>query len=170
MMVQGARKRLQYRRRRSGETDYHRRSKLLRARKPRAVVRISNTQITCQLVNYVATGDEVVININGSSLVSKYGWPESNSRKSLPASYLVGSAMGKAAIAAGHEEAILDIGLAASRGSRVYAALKGMLDAGLDLPHGESAIPDDERLDGAHINEELASQVEATRGKIEGAF
>ena len=78
--------------------------------------------------------------------------------------------MGKAAIAAGHEEAILDIGLAASRGSRVYAALKGMLDAGLDLPHGESAIPDDERLDGAHINEELASQVEATRGKIEGAF
>jgi large subunit ribosomal protein L18 len=78
--------------------------------------------------------------------------------------------MGKAAVAAGYKEAILDIGLAASRGSRVYAALKGMLDAGLDLPHGESAIPDDERLNGAHINEKLASQVEKTRGKIEGAF
>ncbi|MGY8702365.1 MAG: 50S ribosomal protein L18 [Candidatus Poseidoniales archaeon] len=169
-MVQGARKRLQYRRRRSGETDYHRRSKLLRARKPRAVVRISNTQTSCQLVNYLAAGDEVVVNFTGQGLVSKYGWPESNSRKSLPASYLVGLAMGKAAVAAGYKEAILDIGLAASRGSRVYAALKGMLDAGLDLPHGESAIPDDERLNGAHINEKLASQVEKTRGKIEGAF
>lgn len=169
-MAQGQRKRLQYRRRRSGETDYHRRSRLLRAQKPRAVVRISNTQTTCQLVSYVASGDEVVINTNGSTLVSKYGWAEDNSRKSLPASYLVGFAMGKAAVAAGHSEAVLDIGLASSGGSRIYAALKGMVDAGMDIPHGESAIPDDERINGAHIDEALAAQVEAARNSIEEAF
>lgn len=170
-MVQGRRKRLAYRRRRSGETDYHRRSRLLRARKPRAVVRVSNTQITCQLVNYLASGDEVLVNVNGNTLVKKYAWPESSSRKSLPASYLVGYAMGKAASAAGHEEAVLDIGLAASTpGSRIFAALKGMVDAGMDIPHGESALPDEGRLNGAHISEDVAAQVEGTRKKIEGAF
>lgn len=170
-MAQGRKKRLAYRRRRSGETDYHRRSRLLKSRKPRAVVRVSNTQITCQLVKYVASGDEVLVNVNGNTLVTKYSWPESSSRKSLPASYLVGYAMGKAANAAGYEEAVLDIGLAASTpGSRIFAALKGMVDAGMDIPHGDSVLPDESRLNGAHISEDVESHVEGTRKKIEGAF
>ena len=50
------------------------------------------------------------------------------SKKSVPASYLVGYALGKAALAAGHEDAVLDIGLAASTpGGRVFAALRGMV-------------------------------------------
>lgn len=170
-MAQGKRKRLAYRRRRSGETDYHRRRKLLRALKPRAVVRVSNTQVTCQLVNYSSSGDEVAINIDGNTLVNKYAWPESSSRKSLPASYLIGFAMGKAAVASGDNEAVLDIGLAASvPGTRIFAALKGMLDAGMDIPYGESAIPSDERINGAHISDDVSSSIEKTRKKIEGAF
>ena len=52
----------------------------------------------------------------------------------------------------GYQEANLDIGLArASRGSRVFAALKGAVMAGLDVPHSPEVLPPDERTNGAHI-------------------
>jgi len=64
----------------------------------------------------------------------------------------------------------LDSGLAAnSPGSRVYAALKGMCDAGLDIPHSEEVFPDEDRLNGAHIDEKIAKDIESTKSKIEGA-
>ena len=171
MMSQGPRQRNQFRRRRSGETDYRRRLKLLRSGNSRAVVRVSNTRTVCQIVNWINSGDKVEFSVTGDDLVSKYGWPESNSRKNIPASYLVGFALGKAAIASGHDEAVLDIGLAASTpGSRVFAALKGMTDAGLEIPHGESVIPEEDRINGSHIDDSYASAVEATKTKIEGAF
>ncbi|MBT4982988.1 MAG: 50S ribosomal protein L18 [Euryarchaeota archaeon] len=170
-MAKGPRQRNQYRRRLSGETDYRRRLKLLKSGNARAVVRISNTRAVCQVVNWMKDGDKVEISVTGDDLVSRYGWPEANSRKNIPASYLVGYALGKSAIAAGHDEAVLDIGLAASTtGNRVFAALKGMIDAGLELPHGESVLPSDDRINGAHIDESYASVVEATKSKIEEAF
>lgn len=160
-----------FRRRKAGVTDYRRRLKLLRGRMPRAVVRVSNTRTTCQLVSWAADGDLVAVNTTGSDLVKKYGWPESRSLKSVPASYLVGFAMGKAAVASGADEAVLDIGLAAnSRGGRVYAALKGMSDAGLEIPHSEDVFPDEDRLNGAHIDDKMAKDIESTKKKIEGAY
>ena len=79
-------------------------------------------------------------------------------------------AMGKQAMDAGHKEAILDIGLAAStRGGRVYAALRGMMEAGLDIPHSEDVLPSDERVNGSHIDEGLAKAVEKTKKSIGGA-
>ena len=43
-------------------------------------------------------------------------------------------------------------GLKASiKGSKVFAALKGAVDAGLEVPHGEFIFPDDERIRGEHI-------------------
>ena len=111
------------------------------------------------------------VSVTGDDLVSRYGWPDSNSRKNIPASYLTGFALGKSAIAAGHDEAVLDIGLAAStNGNRVFAALKGMVDAGLEIPHGDSVLPEEDRLNGAHIDDSYASTVEATKNKIEEAF
>lgn len=170
-MAQGPRQRNQFRRRKNGETDYRRRLKLLRSGVARAVVRISNTRTTCQIVNWQSEGDKVELSSTGDDLVSRFGWPESNSRKNLPASYLVGYALGKSALAAGHDEAVLDIGLAASSsGARVFAALKGMIDAGLEIPHGESVLPSDERLSGAHINDSYSASIEATKSKIEEAY
>jgi large subunit ribosomal protein L18 len=160
-----------FRRRKAGVTDYRRRLKLLRGRMPRAVVRVSNTRTTCQLVSWAADGDLVAVNMTGSDLVKKYGWPEGRSLKSVPASYLVGFAMGKAAVASGADEAVLDIGLAAnSRGGRVYAALKGMSDAGLEIPHNEDVYPEEDRLNGAHIDDKMAKDIESTKKKIEGAY
>ena len=170
-MAQGPRQRNQFRRRKSGETDYRRRLKLLKSGNARAVVRVSNTRTTCQLVTWKVDGDKVELSATGDDLISRFGWPEANSRKNLPASYLVGYALGKSALAAGHDQAVLDIGLAASTpGSRVFAALKGMVDAGLEIPHGDSVLPSEDRLSGAHIDDSYASVFEATKSKIEEAF
>ncbi len=169
-MAHGKNQRLRYKRRRNGETDYRRRMRMLRGGSVRAVVRVSNTQTICQLVDYQSAGDEILVSIDGRTLVDKFKWPMDASRKSIPASYLTGFAMGKAALAAGHDEAVLDIGLAASSsGNRAFSALKGMVDAGLEIPHGEDVLPDDNRVSGAHIDESIAKAVESTKKAIEGA-
>ncbi|MBR80010.1 MAG: 50S ribosomal protein L18 [Euryarchaeota archaeon] len=170
-MAKGRNQRLRFKRRRTAETDYHRRFRMLRGGAPRAVVRVSNTQVTCQLVSYESEGDRVLASITGKDLVDKHKWPSDASRKSVPACYLVGFALAKSAISNGHKEAILDIGLAASsRGSRAYAALKGMVDAGLDVPHSEVVLPADERVNGEHIGDNIQKAVSTTKKSIEGGM
>tara|TARA_B100000459_G_scaffold135934_1_gene92280 strand:+ start:328 stop:684 length:357 start_codon:yes stop_codon:yes gene_type:complete len=116
-------------------------------------------------------GDKVALNITGNDLVKKFSWPDNMSKKSIPASYLVGFALGKAALAAGHDDAVLDIGLAASTpGSRVFAALRGMVEAGLNVPHSEEILPSDDRINGEHIGDGVASAIETTKASIEGAY
>ena len=61
MMAKGRNQRLRFKRRRTAETDYHRRMRMLKGGGPRAVVRISNTQVTCQLVSYENEGDRKVL-------------------------------------------------------------------------------------------------------------
>ena len=169
-MAHGKNQRLRFKRRRDGETDYRRRMKLLRGETPRAVVRISNTQTICQLVEFNPDGDIVIASVNGKALVDKYSWPEDASRKSIPASYLTGFALAKNAISSGHESAILDIGLSASsKGSRVFAALKGMIDAGLEIPHGEEVLPDEDRINGMHIDASMGDKVKKSIKAIEEA-
>ena len=168
-MAKGRNQRLRFKRRRNAETDYHRRSKMLRGGSPRAVVRVSNTQVTCQLVGYETEGDRVLASITGKSLVDSYKWPSDASRKSVPACYLAGFAMATSAISKGHTQAILDIGLAASSsGNRAYAALKGMIDAGMDIPHSEDVLPSEERINGEHIGDGIAKAVAATKKSIGG--
>ena len=169
MAVHGKNQRLKYKRRRTGETDYRRRLKLLRGEMPRAVVRVTNTRIVAQIVNYESKGDRIAVQSNSSELTS-LGWPKGASLKSVPSAYLTGFSLGKRALAAGIDEAVLDIGLAAStRGSRVFSALKGMIDAGMYLPHSEEVLPSEDRINGAHIDDSMAASVESTRSKIEGA-
>ena len=171
MMAYGKSQRLRPKRRRQGKTDYHRRLRLLRSGAPRAVVRVSNTQVICQLVSYNPGGDAILHSVNGKALTDSYSWPEDASKKSIPACYVAGYALGKKAVSAGNHEAILDIGLAASSpGSRVFSALKGMIDAGLDIPHGASVLPSEESLSGKHIDDSLSSSVEASIDAIEGAY
>ena len=170
MMAHGRRQRRRYKRRSTGQTDYHRRLKLLRGGTPRAVVRVTNTQVICQLIGYEDEGDQVISAADGSSLRSKYAWPSKASTKSVPAAYCTGYALGKQVQKAGHDEAVLDIGLAASTpGNRVFAALKGMVDAGLLVPHSEEIFPSDDRLAGAHIDKSIAGAVKKTKTAIEEA-
>ena len=142
---------------------------MLRGGVPRAIVRVSNTQVVCQLAQFDPEGDRIVASVSGSNLTA-YGWPAGASTKSIPACYEAGYALGKAALSAGHDSAILDIGLAASSsGNRIFSALRGMVDAGLDVPHGEGILPSDDRINGAHIDESLAAAVETAKNAIEEA-
>jgi large subunit ribosomal protein L18 len=169
-MAYGKRQRRRYKRRSTGQTDYHRRLKLLRSDTPRAVVRVTNTQVICQLVGYESDGDQVISSADGSSLRGKYAWPSKTSTKTVPAAYCTGYALAKQVLKAGHDEAVLDIGLAASTpGNRVFAALKGMIDGGLWVPHSEEIFPSDERISGVHIDKSIAGAVEKTKTAIEEA-
>ena len=142
---------------------------MLRGGIPRAVVRVSNTQVTCQLVAYERDGDKVLASVTGKSLVDSFKWPADASRKSVPACYLAGYALATSAVSKGHSEAILDIGLAASSpGNRAYAALRGMVEAGLEIPHSGDVLPSDERVNGEHIGEKIPKAVAATKKSIEG--
>ena len=63
---------------------------------------------------------------------------------------------------------MLDIGLKVpAKGAAVFAALKGMLDAGVDIPHGEEILPAEDRLNGAHIGENLGKMVEEVKNRME---
>jgi ribosomal protein L18 len=77
------------------------------------------------MVNWSAGGDLVLATVTGSDLVKKFDWPQDFSQKSVPACYLTGFALGKAAMAQGCTDAVLDIGLAGSTpGGRVFSALR----------------------------------------------
>jgi large subunit ribosomal protein L18 len=122
------------------------------------------------LVAYDEQGDQVISAADGSSLRGKYAWPSKISTKTVPAAYCTGFALAKQVQKAGHDEAVLDIGLAASTpGNRVFAALKGMVDGGLWVPHSEEIFPSDERLAGEHIDKSIAGAVEKTKAAIEEA-
>ncbi len=148
-MATGPRYFVPFRRRREGKTDYYSRAKLVVADAPRMVVRRTNRQIICQLVVAEMQGDRTLVTATSLEL-AKLGY--TGATANTPAAYLTGMLFAKKALAAGHEEAILDIGLArATPGGRVFAALKGAVEGGLDLPHGEEILPDDDRAKGAHI-------------------
>lgn len=150
-MATGARYFVPFRRRKEGRTDYHVRTKLLLSGIPRMVVRRTNRQIICQLVVPDDQGDRTLVSAYSAELKA-FGYEGSFS--GTPAAYLTGMLFATRALAAGYEEAILDIGLArAQKGARVFAALKGAVEAGLEIPHGESVLPDDERTSGAVIAE-----------------
>jgi large subunit ribosomal protein L18 len=148
-MAHGPRYFIPFRRRREGRTDYYSRMKLLVSREPRMVVRRTHRQIIIQMIVPEPEGDRTMVAASSFDLAG-YGY--SGSTSSTPAAYLTGMLFGMRARKAGHQTAILDIGLnRASPGARVFAALKGAVKAGLQVPHGEAVLPDDSRVRGEHI-------------------
>jgi len=166
-MSTGPRYRVHFRRRREGKTDYRVRLRLLKGGVPRAVVRLSGRRIRVQLVDFEPTGDRVLAAADSAELAG-IQFP-SSSAASTPAAYLTGYLAGLRAKAAGTEEAILDTGLRhPTPGGRLSAALKGLLDAGLALPHGEKGFPAKDRLNGAHLPKKLPEPVESYKMKLPG--
>lgn len=164
-MSEGPRYRVPYRRRREGRTDYRRRLSLLRGERPRVVVRKSLHHLSVQVVRFHLRGDEVVTSAHSKEL-SRFGWegPTGN----VPAAYLTGLLAARRAREAGVPEAVLDLGLyPPSRGGRVFAALRGMVDGGLVVPHGEDVLATEERVRGEHIAPEMKEAVEAVKERLE---
>jgi len=148
-MATGPRYIVPYRRRREGKTDYYQRTKLVVADVPRMVVRKTNRHIIVQLVTAEMDGDRTLVAANSSEL-AELGYKGSLSN--TPAAYLTGLLFAAKAKKAQYTGAVLDIGLhRATPGARVFAALKGAVEGGLDVPHGEEILPDDARVKGSHI-------------------
>jgi len=178
------------RRRREGKTDYKaRRSMIIQdlsmygTPKYRFVVRRSNKRIICQIMYSTLTGDRCIASADSFELRDhglKVGLTN------YAAAYCTGllcarrmlTSIGLADQFVGKEEAdgeeyhveegeqrpfkcILDIGLYRStKGARVFGAMKGAVDGGLDIPHSISCFPGNEGEGGeAHLERILGSHV-----------
>ncbi|MEM4758028.1 MAG: 50S ribosomal protein L18 [Nanopusillaceae archaeon] len=149
-MAHGPRYTVKYRRRREGKTDYRKRLRLLKSRLPRLVVRRGIWNFTVQLIEYDENGDKTIFTIHSKHLYKKYKWL--GHRGNISTAYLVGLVAGFEALKRGYKEAVLDIGRhSPTKGSSVFAVLKGALDAGLHIPHSPDKIPSDDRIKGKHI-------------------
>jgi len=163
-MAEGPRYKVKFKRRRKGKTDYRHRLKLVKSNLPRAVVRKTLNNIIVQFVEYHPDGDKIIGSASGFEL-KKLGWKYSTGN--TPSAYLAGLLGGKRAIKNNIKNAVLDIGLQRpSKGSKVFATLKGMIDAGVSIPHDKDMLPGDDRLRGAHISKEMEKSFEELKAKI----
>lgn len=138
---------------------------MLESGKPRIIIRKSNKYIIIQYVESKIAQDSVKKAISSNELL-EYGWPKEKigSLKSIPAAYLTGLLFGKSI--KDLKPAVFDLGLARStKGSRIYAALKGLVDAGFDIPHGKEIFPEEKRIQ----NENVKDFFEKVKIKIMGA-
>jgi large subunit ribosomal protein L18 len=164
-MSTGPRFRVHFRRRREGRTDYRVRLKLLKSGRPRAVVRLSERRVRVSLVEFDPTGDRVLATADSAEL-GGIEFP-AGSLASTPAAYLTAYLAGLRAKANGSEEAVLDVGIRRpTAGGRLSAALKGLLDSGLEIPHGDEGFPTADRLEGTHLPKKLPQPLATYRDKL----
>lgn len=157
---------LPHRRRREKKTDYRNRLALLKSGKTRLVVRKSLSNMNVQFVNYKPEGDAVIASAFSQELKKdNVGWKYGCGN--TPAAYLTGLLAGLRAKKANATEAIFDLGLqVSSKGSRLYAVVKGVLDAGVKIPVANENLPSDERILGKHIRPEIEENFKSVKEKI----
>jgi large subunit ribosomal protein L5e len=156
--------------------------------KTRLVVRISNNYVLCQIVRSALDHDEVIAQANSREL-PRYGLEVG--LKNYAAAYCTGLLVARRVLQKlgldkkyqGVEEVtgeavqvdfddedkprplrcFLDVGLhATTTGAKVFGAMKGAADGGLDIPHKDSRFPGYDR-------EEKAFEPEVHRDRIFGA-
>lgn len=141
-------KRLKFKRRREGRTDYKARLALLKSGKPRLVIRRTSHNIIAQVVDYKPEGDRVLASADLAELRREFGW---KAGANLPAAYLVGRLLGKKAK---KKKAVVDMGLhPATKGNRLFAVIKGAVDSGIKVPVNPEMFPSEDRINGKHIAE-----------------
>jgi len=177
---------VKFKRRREGRTDYYARKRLIvqdknkyNTPKYRMVVRLSNTDICCQIAYARIEGDVVVCSAYSHEL-PRYGVKCGLTNYS--AAYCTGlllarrllKKLGLDGIYEGTTDvngeyfcvesvdgqpkafkAVLDVGLyRTSTGARIFGALKGAVDGGLDIPHSEKRFPGWDK-EGKELNAEI---------------
>ncbi|OQS54224.1 rpl5a [Ecytonucleospora hepatopenaei] len=178
---------MKLRRRREGKTDYQQRRNMLRqdvnkfgAVKSRLVVRITNSKVICQIIKAYVDGDRTVASATSTEL-KKYG--VEFGLTNYFAAYATGMLCARRALAINGLEnypvnkeigehkltedlddsrraykVFLDLGLAkASKGAKVFAAMKGASDGGLFIPHSPSKFVgyDGEKLDASVLKDRI---------------
>ena len=162
-------KTIQKRRRRENKTDYSKRLKLLKSEKPRLVFRRTNLYIISQYVESIEAQDKIVFGITSKKLLN-YGWPENfkGSLKSIPAAYLTGYLTAKKILKEKLKTPIIDFGmLRTNHKTKVFAYLKGLIDAGIEISCKEEAFPDEEAIEGKHLKEDFTKSFNEIKSKID---
>jgi large subunit ribosomal protein L18 len=155
------------RRRRENKTDYLIRKKMLSGEKPRVVFRKTNKYVIAQYVLSKEAKDSVKIGLT-SKILLKYGWPEKGegSLKSIPAAYLTGYIIGKKILKDKLETPIVDLGMEKKvHKTKIFACIKGLVDAGLDIKTKEDTFPEENRLAGESIKTKI--DVKKIKSKID---
>lgn len=153
-------------RRRSNTTDYKARLSLLKSNGNRIVIRRTNKFIIMQAVSSEESQDKIITGVNSRDLLEK-GWDKKfeGSLKSIPAAYLTGMLMAKKLDK--KQKYIIDLGMARNiAGSRIYAAVKGIVDGGIGLKVNEKVFPSEERLSGAHMDVKVKEMIAKVKEKI----
>ncbi|MGH9922430.1 MAG: 50S ribosomal protein L18 [Nitrososphaerales archaeon] len=135
------------RRIREDKTNYRKRKALLIGKHVFAAVRISNQNVMVQMLKPSKVGDQVLVSVHSKEL-TKHGWQ--GSRKNIPACYLTGLLAGKKAVARGVKDCVLYAGNR-RYAPKMAASVKGVIDAGVNIPVDKESLPTDDRITGKHI-------------------
>jgi large subunit ribosomal protein L18 len=135
------------RRLREEKTNYKKRGTMLMGKRDFITVNITNENTQVQILQPGVSGDKVIASAHSRYLLEK-GWK--GSRKNVPAAYLTGYIAGKKALGNGAKDAILYTGTRKYT-QRMAAALKGVIDAGVQVPADSETFPSDERINGEHL-------------------
>lgn len=111
--------------------------------KVRLVVRITNSRILCDIVQAHVDGDRIIVSADSNEL-RNYGI--CFGLTNYTAAYATGLLAAKRYEMLGEKrlakKCFLDIGLSRStKGAKVFGAMKGAVDGGLDVPHGMGKFP-----------------------------
>ncbi len=167
-MAKGPSYRVPFRRRREGKTDYKARKALIISRIPRVVTRVSLKHMNVQIIEATPTGDQVIASANSQEL-KNYGWQAVCGN--LPSAYLTGLLCGIRAVAKNLKRAVADLGLhQPTKGARVFASLKGVIDAGVDVPHNVEKLPGEKKLKGQGIADYAKSLASSNTELYEKTF
>ncbi len=150
------------RRIREEKTNYKKRKIMLMGKRDFATVQISNENTLVQIHKPEMAGDKIIASAHSRYLLSK-GWK--GSRKNIPAAYLTGYLAGKKAMGKGAKNALLYSGTRKYT-QRMAAALKGIIDAGLEVAADSETFPPEERIKGEHLS--VKNDVNQFKSTIDG--
>ena len=146
---------------RSEKTNYRKRKTMLMGKHDFISVNITNENSEVQILKPIISGDKVLASAHSRFLI-KDGWK--GSRKNIPAAYLTGYLAGKKAVSKGVSNAILYSGTRKYT-QRMAAALKGVIDAGLEVPADSETFPSEDRINGDHLK--IKNDVKSFKTKID---
>jgi len=150
------------RRIRQEKTNYKKRKIMLMGKRDFVTVQISNENTQVQIHKPEMAGDKIIASAHSRYLISK-GWK--GSRKNIPAAYLTGYLAGKKAMGKGAKNALLYSGTRKYT-QRMAAALKGVIDAGLEVAANSETFPPEKRINGEHLS--VKNDVNQFKSTIDG--
>ena len=124
-------------------------------------INVTNENTQVQILKPEIPGDKVIASAHSRFLL-KDGWK--GSRKNIPAAYLTGYFAGKKALSKGVDTAIVYSGTRKYT-QRMAAVVKGVVDAGMEVPSDEETFPPEERISGEHLK--VKNDIATVKSKID---